>query len=264
MSYKNIALLFLFLVQPLSIFANDKFHFPKNIDSFFKNYQACVLLRDLKSEKTLVFNEQQCKTRYYPNSTFKIANSLIGLESGVIPNKDFVIKWDGKPKYFKSWEKDHSLASAIKVSAVPYYKELARRVGPEKSREYLKLWSYGNQKVGDKIDSYWLGGPLRISAYEQIEFLEKLYKKQLLAQSKNIDTLKEIIKLDAKPNYVLSGKTGSFMKNSKVVRGWFVGHLKTKNNEYVFATNIIGAENAWGRDAQTMFSNLLKDMGLLK
>jgi beta-lactamase class D len=264
MFYARSIFLFLSVSVSVSLFAGEELSFPKDIKSFFKGFQSCVAIRDIQSQKTIVFNKRQCQTSYYPNSTFKIANSLIGLESGVIADKDFVIPWDGKPKYFKSWEKDHSLASAIKVSAVPYYKELARRVGPQKSSEYLKVWNYGNFQVGSKHDSYWLNGPLKISAMGQIVFLEKLYTNKLQAKQKNMEILREIIELERTPKFVLSGKTGSFMQNKKVLRGWFVGHLKNSQSQYVFAVNIIGKEKAWGREAQKLFRKFLTEMGMLK
>ena len=57
-----------------------------------------------------------------PASTFKIPNSIIALETGVVedPDKD-VFKWDGVTRSFEPWNKDHTLRSAIAVSAVPVY-----------------------------------------------------------------------------------------------------------------------------------------------
>ena len=65
-----------------------------------------------------------------PASTFKIPNSLIALETGVVadPDKD-VFKWDGVTRSIEAWNKDHTLRSAIAVSAVPVYQEIARRIG---------------------------------------------------------------------------------------------------------------------------------------
>ena len=65
-----------------------------------------------------------------PASTFKIQNSIIALETGVVgdPDKD-VFKWDGVTRSIEAWNKDHTLRSAIAVSAVPVYQEIARRIG---------------------------------------------------------------------------------------------------------------------------------------
>src|SRR5215510_9346372 len=67
-----------------------------------------------------------------PASTFKVPNSLIALETGVVqdPDKD-VFPWDGTTRSIEAWNKDHTLRSAIVASVVPVYQEIARRIGAE-------------------------------------------------------------------------------------------------------------------------------------
>ena len=75
-----------------------------------------------------------------PASTFKIPNSLIALETGVVgdPDKD-VFKWDGVTRSIEAWNKDHTMRSAIAASAVPVYQEIARRIGAERMQKYVDL-----------------------------------------------------------------------------------------------------------------------------
>ena len=98
-----------------------------------------------------------------PASTFKIPNSIIALETGVVedPDKD-VFKWDGVTRSIEAWNKDHTLRSAIAASAVPVYQEIARRIGPERMQKYVDLFDYGNRDIGGGIDQFWLTGNLRI------------------------------------------------------------------------------------------------------
>jgi beta-lactamase class D len=53
-------------------------------------------------------------TAQLPASTFKIPNSIIALETGVVadPDKD-IFKWDGVKRSIEAWNKDHTLRSAI-------------------------------------------------------------------------------------------------------------------------------------------------------
>jgi beta-lactamase class D len=76
-----------------------------------------------------------------PASTFKIPNSLIALETGVVadPDKD-VFKWDGVTRSIEAWNKDHTMRSAIAASAVPVYQEIARRIGQERMQKYVDLF----------------------------------------------------------------------------------------------------------------------------
>src|SRR4029453_18482408 len=110
-----------------------------------------------------------------PASTFKIPNSLIALETGVVedPDKD-VFKWDGVTRSIEAWNKDHTLRSAIAVSAVPVYQEIARRIGAERMQKYLDLMEYGNRDIGGGIDQFWLTGNLRIDPIQQIDFVDRL------------------------------------------------------------------------------------------
>ncbi len=110
-----------------------------------------------------------------PASTFKIPNSLIALETGVVedPDKD-IFKWDGVKRDIEAWNRDHTMRSAIAVSAVPVYQEIARRIGQERMQKYVDLLEYGNRNIGGGIDQFWLTGDLRIDPVQQIDFLDRL------------------------------------------------------------------------------------------
>ena len=40
-------------------------------------------------------------------------------------------------------------------------------------KKYLEAFHYGNREIGTQIDRFWLDGPLRTTALEQVEFFEK-------------------------------------------------------------------------------------------
>src|SRR5258708_28952966 len=63
-----------------------------------------------------------------PASTFKIPNSLIALETGVVgdPDKD-VFKWGGGSRSHEGWNRDPTRRSAIAASPVPGYPEIPPR-----------------------------------------------------------------------------------------------------------------------------------------
>ncbi len=50
-----------------------------------------LVLYDAKRDRYIRHNKSRCRTRFSPKSTFKIPNSLIGLEIGVIRDLDFAI-----------------------------------------------------------------------------------------------------------------------------------------------------------------------------
>jgi beta-lactamase class D len=222
----------------------------QDLSPFFKDTKGAFVLYDLKNDSYIRYNEARCRERFSPKSTFKIPNSLIGLETGVIRDANFVIPWN-RQKYppqdnwdqepFKHWGQDQTLRSAIKYSVVWYYRELALRVGPEKMKKYVKAFDYGNRDVSGQIDYFWLGGQLKISADEQVEFLKKFYAGRLPVSKRALEIVKDILALEKTPEYTLSAKTGGGSIADGVVIGWFVGYVETHGNVYFFACNIEGS-----------------------
>ena len=198
-----------------------------------------LVIYDVQKNGYWLHNAGRAAERFYPASTFKIFNSLIGLSEGVVKDADEVFyRYSGEPVYLESWKADASLRSAIKLSQVPAYKELARRIGTERMQANIKKLHYGNESIGSKIDSFWLEGPLKISALEQVKLLTKLARRQLPYPQKAQQQVCDITVLKQTDACTLHGKTGWAADNIKTPVGWFVGWAETKDNLYVFAMNM--------------------------
>jgi len=170
------------------------------------------------------YNPEKSAVRLLPASTFKILNALIGLETGVIPNENFVIPWDGTPYDIDSWNQDHTLKTAFQNSVVWYYQEVPRRVGSENMRHYIDAVGYGNQDMTGNLDSFWLDGAIRISADEQVEFLKRLYRNDLPFSERSMEIVKDMMIVKTEPELHLRGKTGTAMMVDSQYVGWFVGY----------------------------------------
>lgn len=251
---KYILILFLYILLIFPVNASKKL--PINIKKYFGNFKGCFVIKNISKGDIKVYNDIQCKKRWKPCSTFKIPNSLIGLETGIV-TPTTIIKWSGIKYSFKSWEQDHNLRTAIKYSVIPFYKEIARRIGLSRMQEYVTKINYGNNKIGVIVDNFWLDGPLMINAYEQLTFMESFYKNKLPFNKKNLEYVKEILIQKNDVGKIISGKTGSDIENNKTIWGWFVGHLKTMNTEYVFVINIQGEDKAWGWKAKKISFNII-------
>jgi len=208
------------------------------LKKFFKGHAGTFVIKNMATGENITFNEKRSRERFSPASTFKIPNSLIGLEAGVIEDESFVIKWDGVKRENEDWNRDHTLASAIKYSIPPYFQELARRVGREKEQKFLNELDYGNKKIGDMVDYFWLDSSLKISAVEQISFLEKLYNCKVPFSEKNVNIVKKIIPFKEFGNVIVKFKTGTVELPSKKYIGWLVGYVEKEKNVYFFAFNI--------------------------
>ena len=112
------------------------------------------VLFDAATDTMFVSDAARAKMRFTPASTFKIANSLIGLDARAVKSVDEVLPYGGKPQRLKAWERDMGLREAVKVSNVPIYQELARRIGLERMRESVKKLGYGNMQIGGVVDAF--------------------------------------------------------------------------------------------------------------
>jgi beta-lactamase class D len=85
-----------------------------------------------------------------------------------------VIPWDRADRG-DWWNGDQAMTRAFRRSTVWFYQEVARRVGEERMREWVRRAEYGNTDIGAGIDRSWLEGDLRISTEEQVALLRRLY-----------------------------------------------------------------------------------------
>ncbi len=196
------------------------------------------VLYDLKANTQQVYNAKRAATRFIPASTFKIPNTLIGLDTGAVKNVDEVLPYGGKPQWIKEWEHDMPLREALKLSAVPIYQELARRIGLERMQDKVKTFHYGNMEIGTVVDQFWLQGPLKISALEQVDFLARLVQGQLPAKPESITQVKDITLRETSGNRELHYKTGWTGGSIKPQIGWLVGWVHSNESDTPFALNI--------------------------
>jgi beta-lactamase class D len=200
--------------------------------------EGSVVIYNSQTETWVSNDYNWAEVRRLPASTFKIVNSIIGLETGVVSDMGIEFNWDGKPRRLKQWEKDFDLKGAFHASCVPCYQDLAHRIGTERMAKYLSRFDYGAMHIdSSSLDVFWLEGESGISQMEQIEFLRKFYYNELEIDSSVTQKMKSLMVIDSNSEYVLSGKTGWSIRNSNN-NGWFVGYLEKGDDVYFFATNV--------------------------
>ncbi len=177
---------------------------------------------------------------FLPYSTFKIPNTLIGLETGVIPDEKFTLKWDGKKYAIDTWNHDQDLGSALRESVVWFYQEVARRIGPERMASWLHQLRYGNEQSTPIIDRFWLdGGDLRITPRQQVDFLARAAKHALPVSDAHVALLRRLLTLQTEGGCVLQGKTGTGPEGGKQL-AWLVGYFATRAHHYAYAYLSVG------------------------
>lgn len=236
-----------------------------DLDRHFQGYTGTFVLYDEAADRYLIYNEPQSRQPLSPCSTFKIYNSLIGLETGVLDQEDVytLIKWNGTQYSLPAWNRDQTLASATRDSVVWYYQELAGRVGVERMQAYLDKFAYGNRDISGGLTTFWLGSSLKISAREQVDLLHSLYTGRLPVATENVAIVARNITLSEQDGLRLMGKTGSGLDNGKWTLGWFVGCVEKQGSRYYFAVNIQAADGASGGKARDIAKAVLRDLSIL-
>jgi len=245
----------------------------QNLDRIFGNTKGAFVLYDFRNNRYIRHNETRCRRRFTPASTFKIPNSLIGLETGVVRDADFVIPWnrqrypnEGRPAIapFIYWWQDHTLRSAMKYSVVWYYMEIAQRVGAQRMQKYVTQFRYGNEDISGGIDEFWRNSTLQISADEQVDFLRRFYTGKLNVSSRSTEIVKDIMLLEKTATYKFSGKTGAAPIETGGTLAWFVGYLEREGDVYFFALNMDGANYEAIRDERiNLTKRILTELGYL-
>ena len=195
-----------------------------------------LVVSSLDGHERFVHNDTRSVERFSPASTFKIVNTLIALDRGLVTSRDSVFPWDGIEREVAAWNGDQTLASAFAVSCVWCYQQIARAVGASAYREQLAAIGYGNGQVGDAVDSFWLDGTLGISAAEQIEIIRGIVGYSLPYKRQHVDELKSIMLVEETGEYRLYAKTG--WTGAGLATGWLVGYLETAGGTWLLAMNM--------------------------
>lgn len=242
-----LCLLALLLLPTLSLAADSE---RPDLARLFteRGLDGCFVLQ--KGEDIIRVNPARAAERFRPASTFKVVNALAALEGGIAPGPGYLIPWDGVTREVSAWNADLTLEQAFRASAVWWFVELGKRNGRERLGAAMSALSYGNGDASGS-DRFWLDGPLRISADEQLRVMDGLARgtapfsarsQQLLRQMMLLDQSVDQ-GLDAGGAWALYGKTGAASQGGSagaqnVPVGWLVGYVLRGGQAYPFALNI--------------------------
>jgi beta-lactamase class D len=184
-----------------------------------------------------VYGAERALTQFIPASTFKIPHALFALDAGIVRDEFQVFRWDGTQRDIESWNRDQDLRSSMRNSTVWVYQQLARELGEDRERAYLRKINYGNADPTGGIDTFWLSGNLRISAEEQVAFLQRLYRNALPFRVEHQRLVKDVMIVEAGRTWILRAKTG-WAARVKPQVGWWVGWVEQPDGPVFFAINI--------------------------
>jgi beta-lactamase class D len=206
------------------------------------------LYNNATNEFTFYNKKRFTDSSYLPASTFKIVNSLIGLQTGVISSDSMIIKWDGVKRNVEEWNKDLSMYEAFRVSSVPYYQEVARRIGKDRMEYWMDTVNYGAGakdtafRIRTAVDSFWLDNTLKITPDEELGLVKMLYFDQLPFFKNYQEKVKKAMLFENTTMYRLAYKTGWGRKENGDHLAWAVGWVEENNHPYFFVLNFESAD----------------------
>ncbi|WP_299774212.1 penicillin-binding transpeptidase domain-containing protein [uncultured Pseudoteredinibacter sp.] len=229
-------------------------------------------------------NRQRAEQRFTPYSTFKVVNTLIALEEGLITGPSHTLKLNQNRYPVEKWwpqswyQTPLSIREAFHASALPLYRQLALDVGKDSMSARLQGLHYGNGDISSGLDSFWLNGSLQISAVEQLCFLRRLARHELPLKDETFTIFNRVMEVDLEkesksfanairtfgPDVKLFAKTGGGPIRKGRYIGWYVGYLQSAKSNYYFALNMeANSFKALQGARKTMLISQLRGIGLL-
>lgn len=231
----------LFSCAPNNVTVDD------SIEPLFKKHgvEGCFAVLDNGTSEITVYNLPRYRdSSFLPASTFKIVHSLIGLQTGIISSDSMVIPWDGMTRRVDAWNRDLNMYEAFRASSVPWYQQVARRIGRDTMQRFLDSLSYGTKKIQSGIDTFWLDNSLQISPDEQLGLAKRLYFDQLPFHKYNQQIVKNAMLFEQNNQYSLSFKTGLGFKENGAQLAWIVGWIVENKHPYFFVLNLESSDPA--------------------
>jgi beta-lactamase class D len=225
--------------------------------------QGTFALFDNGTGEFTVYNMDRYRdSAYLPASTFKIVNSLIGIETGVVKDSATVIPWDGIVRKIPEWNRDLKIHEAFTYSCVPWFQELARRIGKDTMQHWLDTLGYarshGKPAIKNNLDTFWLDNSVKVSADEQLGLVKKLYFGQLPFQPRSQRMVKNMMLRENNSNYKLSYKTGWGHTENGHSLGWIIGWIEENRHPYFFVLQVESPDNNY--DLTNVRLKILKDI----
>lgn len=215
----------------------------ENIDlsSSFNGINGCAVLYDPSENKVSFYNREMAKEEASPYSTFKIVSALAGLHNGIIKDETSTMNYNGTEYPNPEWNGDLTLQEAFQTSCIWYFRQVIDAVGQEEMGKELRELEYGNCDISEwggsninpyqELNGFWLNSSLKISPYEQVQILAKIFEGQSIFSSEDIEILERIMLVNDNGMQQVYGKTGSGSDGE----AWFAGYTEKDGQREYFA-----------------------------
>lgn len=236
---------FLKSVFLLAAVASSTFASAAMLSGQFKGRWGGLEIYDAQSKLSFRVNTPRLSERLPPCSTYLLPHMAIALGTGVIKDSDSRIAFDAAKHpeaaaWPASWRRDQTFDTALKDSVRWYAQELSVRMGSARLAQNLKRIKYGNADIGNGLDQFWMSSSLRVTSFEQLDFLRAFRDGKLGFNPRVTKALQEAMVIERTVDYTIYGKYGSCPMPDGTYLGWLVGYLERPGKVWYFALNLDG------------------------
>lgn len=211
----------------------------------FKNRYGALEIYDPQSKLSFRVNTPRLSERLPPCSTYLIPHFAIALGTGVLKDSDSLVAFDAAKHpsselWPASWKRDQTFDSALRNSVQWYAQEVSTRMGAARIQQNLKRIKYGNADISGGLNNFWMSSSLRVTSFEQLDFLRAFRDGKLGFNPRVTKTLQEALVVERTPEYTIFGKYGSCPMPDGSYIGWLVGYVERLGKVWYFALNLDG------------------------
>jgi beta-lactamase class D len=211
----------------------------------FKSRYGGLEIYDAQSKLSFRVNTPRLQERLPPCSTYLLPHFAIALGTGVVKDGAAKIAFDaslhpGSESWPTAWRRDQTVVSALKDSVQWYAQQVGAQMGGARITQNLKRLKYGNADTTGDPGSFWLSGNLRISSFEQIDFLRALRENRLGFNPRVVETLRPGLVLERAADWTILGKYGSCPLPDGTHLGWLVGWVERGPKVWYYALTVDG------------------------
>ncbi len=175
-----------------------------------------------------VYNMPLDTLRMSPGNSFKIAETLIGVESSRLIDEKTIIRNSGNTLLDSV-----TLKEAFDNNNTSYFSALAQKIGKDTMATWMDSLKYGNMKI-EPLDSFWINGALKVSPDEQMGMLYKIYFDKLPFQKYAQQVVRDLMLKEDNTLFKLSYATSPALSNKNEPMAWLGGWIEENLHVYFF------------------------------
>lgn len=250
--------------------AFDKARLEAALDPSVGGPDTCMVIDDVKTgaEVYRYGAQSACNRPLAPCGTFQIPLALIGLSDGKLKLEE-TWAWDGKVQPYGAWQHDTDLKGAWRTGSGWFFQRLALAIGPERFKQQLSAFGYGQGAPVGRPQSFWqgpaAGGGLFVSTRNQTDFLRRLARGDLPVKPEAAATVQGLMADVTRGATSLSDTGASCPSIADASRdvSWWIGRIQGPERDLVFALSIESQNPLPGSEIRSRIVPIFTSVGLL-